>query len=105
MCFLFFPYRNGNILSVKEAELHQQQKERHNIQKEVWSNLFSYREYVEKPPKRFVRDLNLNKNSPYGVGHVVFKPPDDSTEEYKIDMDFRRRGNEDGTSFLLSLQT
>jgi hypothetical protein len=63
MCFLFFPYRNGNILSVKEAELHQQQKERHNIQKEVWSNLFSYREYVEKPPKRFVRDLNLNKNS------------------------------------------
>jgi hypothetical protein len=47
----------------------------------------------------------LNKNSPYGVGHVVFKPPDDSTEEYKIDMDFRRRENEDGTSFLLSWQT
>ncbi|MCI25393.1 hypothetical protein A2U01_0046584, partial [Trifolium medium] len=95
MCFLFFPYRNGDILSVKEVELHQQQKERHDVQKEVWSNLFSYREYVEKPPKRFVRDLNLNKNSPYGVGHVVFEPPNDSTEEYKIDMDFRRRENED----------
>ncbi|XP_045813155.1 putative nuclear RNA export factor SDE5 [Trifolium pratense] len=86
---------NGDILSVKEVELHQQQKERHDVQKEVWSNLFSYREYVENPPKRFVRDLTLNKNSPYGVGHVVFKPPNDSTEEYKIDMDFRRRENED----------
>ncbi|KAK2372191.1 hypothetical protein QL285_073354 [Trifolium repens] len=85
--------RNDNILSANELELHQRQKERHDIQKDVWSNLFSYREYVEKPPKRIVRDLN--KNSPYGVGHVVFEPPDDSTEEYKIDMDFRRRENED----------
>jgi hypothetical protein len=101
--FFFFPYRNDNILSANELELHQRQKERHDIQKDVWSNLFSYREYVEKPPKRIVRDLN--KNSPYGVGHVVFEPPDDSTEEYKIDMDFRRRENEDGTSFLLSWQT
>ncbi|CAI8591153.1 unnamed protein product [Vicia faba] len=84
---------NGNIASVKEVELHQRQKERHDIQKEVWSNLFSYREYVEKPPKRYVRGENTS--SAYGVGHVVFEPPKDSMEEYKINMDFRRRNNED----------
>ncbi|XP_058750710.1 putative nuclear RNA export factor SDE5 [Vicia villosa] len=84
---------NGNIDSVKEAEVHQRQKERHDIQKEVWSNLFSYREYVEKPPKRYVR--RENTNLPYGDGHVVFEPPKDSAEEYKINMDFRRRDNED----------
>ncbi|CAL5183426.1 unnamed protein product [Lathyrus oleraceus] len=84
---------NGNIVSVKEAELHHRQKERHDIQKEVWSNLFSYREYVEEPRKRFVRGENTS--SAYGVGHVVFEPPEDSMEEYKINMDFRRRDNED----------
>ncbi|XP_004485769.1 putative nuclear RNA export factor SDE5 isoform X2 [Cicer arietinum] len=83
---------NGNIYSIKEVELHQRQKERHDIQKEVLSNLFSYPEHFEEPPKRIVR--GLNKNSPYGVGHVVFEPPKDSPEEYKIDMDFGRRANE-----------
>lgn len=75
---------DGNIVSVKETR---------DIQKEVLSNLFSYREYVEEPRKRIVRDVN--KKSPYGVGHVVFEPPKDTMEEHKIDMDFRRRENED----------
>jgi hypothetical protein len=91
--FSFFHNSDGNIVSVKET---------HDIQKEVLSNLFSYREYVEEPRKRIVRDVN--KKSPYGVGHVVFEPPKD-TEEHKIDMDFRRRENEDGTSFLHSCQS
>lgn len=78
-------------------ELHQQQKGKQDLQKEILSNLFSYREHREESPERIVRDCN--NSSRYGFGHVVYEPPEDSMDEYTIDMNFSRREGEGGTSF------
>ncbi|KAJ1381901.1 HscB, C-terminal domain superfamily [Sesbania bispinosa] len=86
---------NGNIVSIKGVDLHQQQKDRHDLQKEVLSTLFNYRQHSEESPRRTVKDLNLNLNNNSRYGHVVFEPPKDSMEEYDIDMNFSRRENVD----------
>ncbi|KAK7327896.1 hypothetical protein VNO77_21989 [Canavalia gladiata] len=88
---LNYPRCDGNIVSTKGMELHLQQKEKHDLQKEVLSTLFHYRAHSEEAPKRIVKDLN--KNSRYG--HVVFEPPKDYMEEYNIDMDFTQLENID----------
>ncbi|KAK7302774.1 hypothetical protein RJT34_13670 [Clitoria ternatea] len=82
---LNYPSGDGNIVSTKRMELHQQQKEKQDLQTEVLSSLFNYRRHSEEAPKRIVKDLN--KNSRYG--HVVFEPPK-GMEEYNVDMDFSR---------------
>ncbi|XP_061375578.1 putative nuclear RNA export factor SDE5 isoform X2 [Gastrolobium bilobum] len=80
-----------SIVSIKEVESHKQQKERVDLQKEVLSTLFSYREHSEESPSRIVK--GVKKNSRYG--HVVYEPPKDSMEEYKIDMNFSLQENVD----------
>lgn len=79
-------------------ELHQKQKNRDDLQKEVLSALFNTRERSEESPRRTVKDVN--KNSRY---RLVFEPPTDSMEEYKIDMNFSKRENVDGTFLNLIL--
>jgi len=85
-----------SIGSIKGTELHQQQKQKHDLQKEVLSSLFNYQGHseVEKAPKRIVKDLNMKSR----FGRVVFEPPKDFPEELNIDMVFPRPGNIDGTS-------
>ncbi|KAK7412335.1 hypothetical protein VNO78_03789 [Psophocarpus tetragonolobus] len=84
---LNYPRGDGNISSTKGTELHQHQKQKHDLQKEVLSTLFHYHGHSEEvPPQRIVRDFN--KKSRYG--HVVFEPPKDSPEEFNFDMDFSR---------------
>ncbi|RDX83885.1 putative nuclear RNA export factor SDE5, partial [Mucuna pruriens] len=85
---LSYPRGDGNIASTKGTELHQQQKQKHDLQKEVLSTLFNYHGHSEEAPKRIVKDLN--KKSQYG--HVVFEPPKDFPEEFNlIDTDFSRQ--------------
>ncbi|KAL2341905.1 hypothetical protein Fmac_009845 [Flemingia macrophylla] len=73
---LNYPRGDGNIASTKATELHQQQKE-------VLSSLFNYQGHSEEAPKRILKDLNRKPH----YGHVVFEPPKESPEEFKIDMD------------------
>lgn len=82
---------HGNITSTKGTELCQQQKQKHDFQKEVLSALFNYHGHSEEAPKTIVKDLN--KKSRYG--HVVFEPPKEFEEESNIDMDFSRLDNID----------
>lgn len=94
-CNLYFLYNiDGNIASTKGTELYQQQKQKHDLQKEVLSTLFNYHGHSEEPPERIVKDLN--KKSRYE--HVVFEPPKDFPEEIEFGMDFSRPENIDGTS-------
>ncbi|TKY71689.1 hypothetical protein E2542_SST00421 [Spatholobus suberectus] len=88
---LNYPRGDGNIASTKEMELHQQQKQKHDLQKEVLSTLFNYHGHSEEAPRRIVKDLN--KKSRYG--HVVFEPPKEFPEEFNIDMDFSQQENID----------
>lgn len=78
-------------------ESHQKQKDRDELQKEILSSLFNGYEHCEEAPTKTVKDVN--KSSRYG--HAVFEPPKD--EDYKIDMNFSRRDNIDGTSVGLIL--
>ncbi|CAJ1961660.1 unnamed protein product [Sphenostylis stenocarpa] len=76
---------DGNIAPTKGTELAQQHKQKHDLQKEVLSSLFSYHGHSEEEaPKRIVKDLNMKSR----FRHVVFEPPKDSPEELNIDMDF-----------------
>ncbi|RZB63536.1 hypothetical protein D0Y65_040224, partial [Glycine soja] len=77
--------------STKGTELYQQQKQKHDLQKEVLSTLFNYHGHSEEPPERIVKDLN--KKSRYE--HVVFEPPKDFPEEIEFGMDFSRPENID----------
>ncbi|XP_019426188.1 PREDICTED: putative nuclear RNA export factor SDE5 isoform X2 [Lupinus angustifolius] len=81
---------DGNTDSNKGVELHQKQKQRDDLQKEVMTALFNSRDPLEESPKRIVKDVN--KNSRYGI---VFEPPADSMDEYKIDMNFSQQQNVD----------
>nr|KYP62930.1 hypothetical protein KK1_017490 [Cajanus cajan] len=80
---LNYPRGDGNIASIRGTELHPQQKQKHDLQKEVLSSLFNYQGHSEEAPKRIVKDLS--KKSQHG--HVVFEPPKESPEEFKIDID------------------
>ncbi|QCD76748.1 hypothetical protein DEO72_LG1g369 [Vigna unguiculata] len=90
---LNYPRGGKSIGSIKGTELHQQQKQKHDLQKEVLSSLFNYQGHseVEKAPKRIVKDLNMKSR----FGRVVFEPPKDFPEELNIDMVFPRPGNID----------
>ncbi|KAE9591742.1 hypothetical protein Lalb_Chr20g0121931 [Lupinus albus] len=82
--------RDRDTVSNKGVELNQKQKQRDVLQKEVMTDLFNSRDPREESPKRTVKDVN--KNSRYGI---VFEPPADSMEEYKIDMNFSQQQNVD----------
>ncbi|TKY59414.1 hypothetical protein E2542_SST16503 [Spatholobus suberectus] len=89
---LNYPRGDGNIASsTKGMELHEQQRQKHDLQKEVLPTLFNYHGHCEEAPRRTVKDLK--KKSRYG--HVVFEPPKDFPEEFNVDMDFSRRENID----------
>ncbi|MED6130661.1 hypothetical protein PIB30_002775 [Stylosanthes scabra] len=76
------------VASNKGVESHQKQK--HELQKEILSAIFNGYERCEESPKKTSKDVNNNSSR---CGHVVFQPPEDTMEEYKIDMDFSLRND------------
>ncbi|KAL4349264.1 hypothetical protein AHAS_Ahas10G0024600 [Arachis hypogaea] len=89
------PSANGDrtVASNKGVESHQKQKHKDELQKEILSALFKGYQRCEEAPKKTVKDLNNSSR----YKHVVFEPPEDTMEEYKIDMDFSLRDATNGT--------
>ncbi|KAI4296724.1 hypothetical protein L6164_036658 [Bauhinia variegata] len=71
-------------LPKKGAELHGQERERANLQKEVLTALFTAHESSEESPRRTARDVN--KFSSYG--QVICEPLEDSREDFKYTVKF-----------------
>ncbi|XP_072085416.1 putative nuclear RNA export factor SDE5 isoform X1 [Arachis hypogaea] len=75
------------VASNKGVESHQKQKHKDELQKEILFALFKGYQRCEEAPKKTVKDVNNSSR----YKHVVFEPPEDTMEEYKIDMDFSLR--------------
>nr|XP_025682485.1 putative nuclear RNA export factor SDE5 isoform X3 [Arachis hypogaea] len=81
------------VASNKGVESHQKQKHKDELQKEILFALFKGYQRCEEAPKKTVKDVNNSSR----YKHVVFEPPEDTMEEYKIDMDFSLRDATNGT--------
>ena len=75
-------------------ELHGQQKNRDEVQKEVLAALFNASERSEEYPRRIVKDRSKCLPS----WQVVGEPPEELMEEYQTEINYSQRENTDGTA-------
>ncbi|KAK4271543.1 hypothetical protein QN277_020225 [Acacia crassicarpa] len=72
----------------KGVNLHCQSNGIEKLQKELWTSLFQVREHSEESPEKIMKDVN--KFTPYRR-KVVSEPPEDSPEEFEVDINFSQQ--------------
>ncbi|KAI9121203.1 hypothetical protein K1719_008236 [Acacia pycnantha] len=77
----------GSITTNKGVDLHCQSNGIEKLQKEVLTSLFQVREHSDDSPKKIMKDVK--KFTPYRK--VVSEPPEDSLEEFEVDINFSRQ--------------